>query len=102
MCVIINPKHIMEQVWCRGLSRGDATVEIDDDKLMTCMLFMDSLKAHQKAQVKKNLMLWLNSEWKRLKKGEEGEPEEPFTTNTLVAASPRGTYVSFCFIRLFW
>ncbi len=55
------------------------------------MLFMDSLKAHQKNKVANHLRKWLCSEWKRLGIPFEGRaPGKLFTSETMPIFAPHG------------
>jgi Ulp1 family protease len=77
-CVVINPGAIINH------NKGLATdwEDFDLDTPFPCILFLDSLKAHQKAQVAKNVRAWLNAEWKRL--GKSDDPAlAPFTSHKL-------------------
>jgi hypothetical protein len=64
--------------------------DLDDYKLYPCILFFDSLKAHRKAAIARNVRNWLNSEWKRLKKASSQDEEEPFKTSSLLVHDPKG------------
>jgi Ulp1 family protease len=61
LCVVVNPGDIMNQV-----------LAPNDDALLSCLFFFDSLRAHRKATITKNVQNWLNSEWKRLHKAKQG------------------------------
>jgi Ulp1 family protease len=68
-CVVINPGAIIEHN--KGLAVHFEDEDFDLDTDFPCILFLDSLKAHQKAQVAKNVTAWLNAEWKRLGKSDD-------------------------------
>jgi len=77
LCVIVNPGAISTSV-----------NDDEDDTLLPCMLFFDSLNMHSRIIIHNKLMKWLNSEWKRLK-----EPgEEPFNRESYKMYKPAGTY----------
>jgi len=80
LCVVVNPGAIMNQ---GEYSEND----VPEEALLPCMFFFDSLKAHRQATITRNVRSWLNSEWKRLKKGKE---ESPFDKQTMKVFSPRG------------
>ena len=77
LCVIVNP--------------GTIRPSVDDDEKdrpLPCMLFFDSLNMHRKVRVQKDLMKWLNSEWKSIK-----DPnEDPFNKASCKIYDPQGTY----------
>jgi Ulp1 protease family, C-terminal catalytic domain len=52
LCVVVNPGHINEDA---------------EDGPMACLLFLDSLKAHSKKKISKQVRKWLNSEWWRIR-----------------------------------
>jgi Ulp1 family protease len=91
-CVVINPGAIIEHN--KGLEEGFNEDDFfDEDALFPCILFLDSLKAHQKAQVAKNVRDWLNAEWKRL--GKSDDPAlAPFTAykSSMTVFTPKSKY----------
>ena len=68
LSVVVNPGAVLDT--CKGEGSLDGP--------LCCMLFFDSLRAHKKSSVHRNVAKWLNSEWKRLKKGQEASKEDPF------------------------
>jgi len=64
LCVVVNP--------------GDIHKNGDDDP-MSCLLFLDSLKAHRKSKVSNQVRKWLNSEWNRVH-GSDVNPD-PFNSD---------------------
>jgi sentrin-specific protease 7 len=60
LCVVVHPGSIV----------NDA-----EDAPMSCLIFLDSLKAHRKKKVSQKVRAWLNFEWRRINGGEE----DPFT-----------------------
>jgi Ulp1 family protease len=91
-CVVINPGAIIEHN--KGVVVNFAEEEsFDQDAPFPCILFLDSLKAHQKAQVAKNVKAWLNAEWKRL--GKSDDPAlAPFTSHrtSMTVFTPKSKY----------
>lgn len=69
-------------------------------RMMPCIVFLDSLKAHGKVQVGKNIRKWLNFEWKRKQRccfrtANQDSPAEPsdkqvFTPINMQIVSPSG------------
>jgi hypothetical protein len=62
----------------------------NDSEPMSCLLFFDSLRAHQKMTVRRNVIKWLNAEWKRL--GKSVVEQQPFSTKEFRVLAPRGKY----------
>jgi Ulp1 family protease len=91
-CVVINPGAIIEHnKW--GTDRYSEDEGFDLDNPHPCILFLDSLKAHQKAQVAKNVKDWLNAEWQRL--GKSDDPTlAPFTSHktSMSVYTPKSKY----------
>ena len=79
LCVVVNPGAILN---------GHAE-KASSDSLYPCILFLDSLGAHKKTAVAKAVRRWLNSEWKRLKKGEK-DGESLFTASAMPVHDPKG------------
>jgi ubiquitin-like-specific protease 1C/D len=86
-CVIVNPGAIMQHGEWFDAGFSDES-GFDEDAPFPLFLFLDSLKAHQKKQVAKNLRAWLNSEWKRLRKSDE-LTLEPFAPKKMIVFSPK-------------
>jgi len=83
LCIVVNPGAILNEI-------DDPDREIADNSLLPCILFFDSLKAHQKNTITKHVRTWLNSEWKRLKKVRSQSKEDPFDVNMMKVYAPRG------------
>ena len=81
LCVVVNPGHIDGHA-----DRMNGDEDEFSDMPMPCLLFFDSLKAHQKNQVRKNVIRWLNSEWNRLGKGPR---ESPFSAKNMKILAPK-------------
>jgi len=87
LCVIVNPGSIN----CNGND-------------LSCILFLDSLKAHRKGRISKYVRDWLNYEWKRLVKCDP--LEAPFNNCTMPVYDPKSEYyfpiyfVIECFIHV--
>jgi hypothetical protein len=85
LCVVVNPGAIL------NASNNEAS---PDDPL-PCMIFLDSLKAHEKSRVQTHVMKWLNAEWIRLKKEEdETHTGIRFTKKTFPIFDPVGKLAS--------
>jgi hypothetical protein len=80
---VVNPGAILNNVKALNEDPGD-------DEPYPCILFFDSLKAHRKAAIARNVRNWLNSEWKRLEKASNQDEKEPFKTSSLLVHDPRG------------
>jgi Ulp1 family protease len=83
LCVVVNPGAILNNL--KELNEAPA-----DEELYPCILFFDSLKAHQKQAIARNIRNWLNSEWERLGKSKSQEEDDPFKNNSLLVHDPRG------------
>jgi Ulp1 family protease len=83
LCIVVNPGAILNNL--KELNEAPA-----DEELYPCILFFDSLKAHRKQVVARNIRNWLNSEWKRLKKSKSREEDDPFKINSMLVHDPRG------------
>ena len=75
----------------------------NDDLPMTeehsFILFLDSLKMHNKNVYAKHIRRWLNSEHRRLGRGEVGGRIDPFIDDSIPVVSPKSTYFNYiCFI----
>jgi len=73
LCVVVNPG--------RAVRRGT------DESASSCIIFLDSLKAHRPGKVSSKIRGWLNTEWNRL----EGLEQEPFGKDTMPIISPKST-----------
>jgi sentrin-specific protease 7 len=91
LCIVVNPGAIIEHNKWHAV---DFNKEAGDfDARLPCIIFLDSFKAHQKAQVAKNVRDWLNAEWKRL--GKSHDPAlAPFTAhkNSMAVYTPQSKY----------
>jgi Ulp1 family protease len=86
LCVVVNPAAIVNASSDEGSS---------DDPL-ACMIFLDSLKAHRKGWVRAQVMKWLNAEWRRLEKEEDGtHTGNRFTNKTFPILDPVGKFARF-------
>jgi len=85
LCVIVNP----------GFIANNYDEEIYDSKFEegSFLLFLDSLKMHQKNKIARNIYGWLNFEWKRLKKrGGKDFPKQPFDKSQMPVLTPTIPY----------
>ena len=87
LCLIVNPGAIVEG--------GDRERTKDDP--LSCMIFMDSLRMHNKKHVAETIRNWLNSEWKRMYQDilldkSAGTGDGPFNSDNFKIFSPRGTF----------
>jgi len=88
LCVVVNPGEIMNHR--ENASHGyddDGSFKFNEDDPFPSILFLDSLKAHQKQRVANKIRSWLNSEWTRLEKSEN--KLKPFDKNSMVVFSPK-------------
>ena len=88
ICVVVNPGSILNLITPDG---GNP----DESKQQPCLLFFDSLKAHARHKVRKNVVKWLNSEWQRLKM-DETEPD-PFTKKEFKILAPKSKSAAFLY-----
>ena len=84
---MVNPGHIkshrQQQDWA---VEGDTEC---DDLPMPCLLFFDSLKAHDASKIQKKIRKWLNCAWNE----REGEAiQNPFTAKTMKLLQPIGAF----------
>eukprot|EP00546_Thalassionema_frauenfeldii_P001232 CAMPEP_0178932684 /NCGR_PEP_ID=MMETSP0786-20121207/22774_1 /TAXON_ID=186022 /ORGANISM="Thalassionema frauenfeldii, Strain CCMP 1798" /LENGTH=1112 /DNA_ID=CAMNT_0020610043 /DNA_START=136 /DNA_END=3472 /DNA_ORIENTATION=+ len=84
LCVVVNPSHIFNSIQLFE----DGTID-NEETPASCILFLDSLKAHKKTTVAKHIRKWLNSEWKRLK---DETKDNLYTPKTMRVFSPRIPY----------
>jgi sentrin-specific protease 7 len=89
LCVVINAGAIIEHNKWAG-NGFEEEKGFNEDTPFPCILFLDSLEAHQKAQVGSNIIEWLNAEWKRLQKSDD-LALAPFTANerSMIVSSPK-------------
>ena len=76
LCVVVNP----------GKIKSKSEQQNSNDEI-PCILFMDSLKAHQKNRCAKIIRKWLTYEWFRLNNTSNGE--QPFNQEDMRVFSPR-------------
>jgi Ulp1 family protease len=87
-CIVVNPGAIIQHnKWHK---EGFQEEKVDMDAPLPCILFLDSLKAHQKAQVAKNVRAWLNAEWKRL--GKSDDPALAPFNSSMTVLSPKSKH----------
>lgn len=94
LCVIVNPGALVE---------GGDRPRTQDDPL-SCMIFMDSLRMHNKKIVARHVRKWLNSEWQRVSTEnlDENSPsivKEPFRGDSFRMFCPKGTFDDAQMIR---
>jgi hypothetical protein len=84
LCVIVNPGAIVD---------GGNQARTKDDPL-SCMIFMDSLRMHNKDTVARHVRKWLNNEWQRMNNEivPDAKVEEPFKADNFRIFCPKGTY----------
>ena len=88
LCVVVNPGAISNEY----MDEDDQS----DDQDFPCILFLDSLKVHQKARVANKVRNWLNHEAKRLGKFTElfeDKNPNPFNKDTMELINPKGDYM---------
>ena len=78
LCVVVNAGKITH------VKRENENDEV------TSILFLDSLKAHRKSKVAKNVFSWLNSEAKRL--NFSSKLDKPFQNKFVEVCEPRGEF----------
>jgi len=86
-CIIVNPGEILNHI---EKLETKADFENSDDR-RPCILFFDSLRMHAPRTIQKHVLLWLNSEWKRLERPIPGKRENVFTKNTMELFRPEVT-----------
>lgn len=87
LAVIINPGHIEGHI--ENMRKADEGELVDEDAPASCILFLDSLKAHSRARVANNLRKWLNFEWARLKN--DSSLTKPFGKKEMNVYTPTST-----------
>eukprot|EP00547_Thalassionema_nitzschioides_P008249 CAMPEP_0194224716 /NCGR_PEP_ID=MMETSP0156-20130528/38017_1 /TAXON_ID=33649 /ORGANISM="Thalassionema nitzschioides, Strain L26-B" /LENGTH=1183 /DNA_ID=CAMNT_0038956397 /DNA_START=8 /DNA_END=3559 /DNA_ORIENTATION=+ len=85
LCVVVNPSSISNS---RQLFADESDSRYAEEPA-SCILFLDSLKAHKKKTVARHVRRWLNSEWKRLKSETD---DHVYTAKTMKVFSPRIPY----------
>lgn len=85
VAVVVNPGAIIRHIDVLNQD-FDVYNEVDEYPFI---LFLDSLKAHQKKTIAKHVRGWLNSEWARLDKSKD---DKPFTEQSLQVHSPRSKF----------
>jgi hypothetical protein len=81
LCVIVNP----------GAVEKSNRISLEDDKEdppLSCMLFFDSLKMHNKKRSQRLVLKWLNSEWQRV----NDISSTPFTKKNYKIYDPEGKF----------
>jgi sentrin-specific protease 7 len=87
LCVIVNP----------GAVENSNLISEEDDKEdppLSCMLFFDSLKLHNKQRSQRLLLQWLNSEWQRV----NDISSTPFTKKNYRIYDPEGMFELLCIV----
>jgi Ulp1 family protease len=88
LCVVMNPIDIV--------SNFEKPQGHGSNDPFPCILFLDSLKAHEKQVVAKQIHCWLNAEWERLGKAVSHKApestENPFTMTTMKVIAPRSKW----------
>lgn len=97
LCVVVNPGALVD-AGNRGPTKDDP---------LSCMIFLDSLRMHDKFTVAKHIRYWLNNEWQR-KGMEVGAGEtvgELFKPKNFKIFSPKGKALNgeriHAFVRLY-
>lgn len=93
MVVIVNPGKLMNVHELLKLEDHDAVNKEEDEVKMDVpfILFLDSLRAHNKKSLKKHLYGWLNFEAKRLDKFPKLQKDMiPFNNITMPLCAPKG------------
>ena len=85
LCVVVNPGALVDAAGRKPTK---------DDQL-SCMIFMDSLRMHNKSAVANHIRRWLNSEYNRIAgekvtKGKRMAEETFFSLDNFPIFSPRG------------
>ncbi len=90
LCVVVNPGKI------RNMYRNRDDEDCREEKLdFPFILFLDSLKAHQKTKVKTNIYNWLNLEAERLSEFQDISSESKkgvFNTYSIPLVAPKIPY----------
>jgi len=82
LCVVVNP----------GLIANSYDNDISSREEHSSILFLDSLRMHNKNTYARHIRDWLNCEWKRLGKGKVGDRSAPFTKEGMTLTSPKIPY----------
>jgi len=85
LCVVVNPGALVDAAGRKPTK---------DDPL-SCMIFMDSLRMHNKSAVANHIRRWLNSEYNRIAgekvtQGKRIAEETFFSSDNFPIFSPRG------------
>eukprot|EP00934_Nitzschia_sp_Nitz4_P002048 Nitzschia sp. Nitz4//scaffold80_size88189//71589//78338//NITZ4_005093-RA/size88189-processed-gene-0.64-mRNA-1//1//CDS//3329558648//2048//frame0 len=84
LCVVVNPGAIGELY----------NKKENKDSPLSCMIFLDSLRMHNKKKVGANIRCWLNNEWRRAQKKLTGfdVDEKPFQQDYFRMFNPKVPY----------
>ena len=82
LLVVVNPGQIANVY-------NDDIPETEDHSFI---LFLDSLKMHNQHVYADHIRQWLNSEHRRLGRGEVGDRFDPFMRDSIRVVSPKSTY----------
>jgi len=94
LCVVVNPGEIRNGYTDVNANEEDEAVEKD----APFILFLDSLKAHQKNKVKRHIYNWLNFEAKRLDRYQDLNTDKKngvFFQHSMPLYEPKGEYQIF-------
>jgi len=88
LCAVVNPGLIENYDKIHAHNHSLYNENVDSELEVPCIIFLDSLKAHQKNVVACNVRRWLNHEWKKIKGGET----DVFTKQSIVLFTPKVPY----------
>ncbi|MGK3738900.1 MAG: hypothetical protein ACI8RD_010820 [Bacillariaceae sp.] len=91
LCVIVNPGVVEKS---NLISVDNVEDDEEEDPPLSCMLFFDSLKMHNKQRSQKLLLNWLNSEWQRV----NDTSSTPFTKTNYKIYDPGGMFELLCIV----
>jgi len=92
LCVVINSSMVLNLA-ANSSSKLENDCREDSQSEYPVILFMDSLKAHKKVKVAKNIRRWMNSEAKRLGHIED-DGDDLFTPQSIKLFDPKIPYQS--------
>ena len=87
LLVVVNP----------GLIANVYNVDLPETEEHSFILFLDSLKMHNKNVYAKKIRQWLNFEHRRHGRGEVGGKIDPFDDESIPVISPKSTYFNSIF-----